>query len=163
MPASRRDPVSIRFDEGARRFLARAYAHPGQWVNTRVADPLPWQVAYFAAQGINVLGRDQWGRPRWVAGFIRACHYQHKWHYAKGRFQAERRTTPNRSKPVSIEIGIRKPVLGVIPAGRAVRIISRRGGQAAMNAVQRKPDSRRIYDDDGNPAARWADPSGRDW
>jgi hypothetical protein len=37
------------------------------------------------------------------------------------------------------------------------------GGQAARRVVDRLPDSRRIYDDDGAPAGRFADPADRDW
>ncbi len=161
MPSSR-DPVSELFDAGARTLLARAHARPGQWAGTRIAWPTPRQVAYFASMGINVLGTDQWGRDRWAAGFIRAVYYQHKWYYAQGRF-GPRRTVANDSRGVQYELGRRVPVLGVIPAGRAVRIRTRPGGGAAVKAVRKMPDSKRIYDDQGNTAARWADPARRDW
>jgi len=112
--------------------------------------------------GINVLGTDQWGRDRWAAGFIRAVYYQHKWYYAQGRF-GPRRTVANDARGIRYELGRRVPVLGVIPAGRAVRIMSKPGGAAAMKAVKKMPDSRRIYDDQKNAAGRWADPALRDW
>jgi len=32
-----------------------------------------------------------------------------------------------------------------------------------MRAVDSTPARKRIYDDAGNRAARWADPAGRDW
>lgn len=155
--------MSELFDTGARTLLARAYARPGQWVGTRLAFPSPRHVAYFAGTGINVLGTDQWGRDRWAAGFIRAVYYQHKWFYSQGRLRNEKRMSANDSRSIRYELGRRMPVLGVIPAGRAVRIMVNSGGQAAMRAVKRLPDSRRIYDDQGNTAARWADPSERDW
>lgn len=163
MAASRRDPVSELFDTGARTLLTRAYARPGQWTGTRLAFPSARHIAYFAGEGINVLGRDQWGRDRWAAGFVRAVYYQHKWFYSQGRLRSERRTAANDARAVRYELGRRLPVLGVLPAGRAVRVMVQPGGQAAMRAVKRLPDSRRIYDDQGNPAARWADPNGRDW
>ena len=163
MAASRRDPVSELFDRGARTLLERAYARPGQWVGTRVAFPSARHVAYFAGEGINVLGQDQWGRDRWAAGFIRAVYYQHKWFYSQGQLRSERRTTANQTRAVRYELGRRMPVRGVIPAGRAVRIRVEAGGGKAMAAVKRLPESRRIYDDSGSPAARWADPNERDW
>ena len=158
-----RDPVSELFDGGARTLLARAYARPGVWAGTRVGFPSARHVAYFAGRGINVLGTDQWGRDRWAAGFIRAVYYQHKWFYSQGRLGNTRRTTANDARAIRYEVGRRLPVLGVLPAGRAVRIMVQPGGQAAMRAVRRLPDSMRIYDDGGSPAGRWADPAGRDW
>jgi hypothetical protein len=163
MPGRTRDPVSELFDRGARVLLTRAYARPGQWAGTRVAAPSPRQVAYFASMGINVLGRDQWGRDRWAAGFIRAVYYQHKWFYSQGALRTSKRMAANDARAIRYELGRRMPVLGVIPAGRAVRIMVQPGGQAAMRAVKRLPDSRRIWDDTGEPAARWADPALRDW
>lgn len=158
-----RDPVSELFDRGARTLLTRAYPAPGTWKGTRIVAPTPRQVAHFAALGINVLGRDQWGRDRWAAGFIRAVFYQHKWYYSQGRLGNERRMTANDARALSYDLGLMKPALGVIPRGRAVRIMIRPGGQAAVRAVKRLPDARRIYDDAGSPAGRWADPTARDW
>ena len=155
--------MSVLFDRGARVLLERAYARKGQWVGTLVAGPTPAQVTYFLAQGINVLGTDQWGRDRWAAGFIRAVYYQHRWFYAQGRFTSSRRMTANDSRGIRYELGRRKAALGIIPAGRAVRIVSKPGGGAAMNAVKKMPDSKRIYTDDGGLGDRWANPNGRDW
>ena len=155
--------MSELFDRGARTLLERAYARPGQWVGTRVTFPSPRHLAHFATLGINVAGTDQWGRDRWTAGFIRAVYYQHKWFYSQGALRSERRTTANQTRAVKYELGRRMPVRGVIPAGRAVRIMVNPGGGKAMAAVKRLPDSRRIYDDGGDPAGRWADPNGRDW
>jgi hypothetical protein len=161
--AYERDPVSVLFDTGARVLLRRAYARPGVYVGTRIVFPSARQVAHFGGQGINVLGRDQWGRPRWAAAFVRACHHQHKWHYAQGRFQEERRMTPNNSPPISVEIGRRVPVLGVIPAGQSVRVIAHADGQDPGKVVRRLPDSKRIVGDDGEKGGRYANPEERDW
>ncbi len=162
MSGSARDPVSVLFDAGARRLLARAYAAPGQWVGTRVAAPTVAHIAHFAAMGINVLGTDQWGRDRWAAGFVRAVYYQHRWYYAQGRF-GSRRLVANNARGVQYELGRRLPVLGVIPAGRAVRIRTRPGGAAAERAVRRLPESARIWDDAGNPGGRFSSPADRDY
>lgn len=160
----KRDPVSVLFDRGARSLLERAYAHPGAWQGTRIAAATPAQAARMMAEhGINVYGRDQWGRDRWTAGFIRAVYFQHKWYYAQGRFSEQRRLEANDARGISYELGRWMPVRGVIPAGRAVRILSRPGGTAAVRAVAKLPAARRIYDDGGAPAGRWADPGARDW
>jgi hypothetical protein len=158
-----RDPVSELFDSGARILLARTYARPGQWVGTRVVYPAPRQLAWAAGLGINLTGTDQWGRDRWTAAFVRAVYYQHKWYYAQGKLGTVRRMTVNDSRGLQYELGRRLPVLGIIPAGRAVRIRTRPGGDAAMKAVKKMPDQKRIYADDGSPAGRWADPTERDW
>ena len=162
MPAER-DPVSVLFDRGARILLERAYARPGQWVGTRIAFPSPRHVAHFATLGINVLGTDHLGRDRWVAGFIRSVYWLNKWHFTKSGYRAERRTTYNEGRAVQYELGRRMPVLGIIPAGRAVRIRTRPGGQAARNAARKMPDSKRIYTDDKQPGERFSDPNDRDW
>ena len=157
-----RDPVSELFDGPARQLLDRMYARPGQWVGTRIVAPSPNQVAYFAMGGINVLGKDHMGRPRWSAGFVRAVYYQAKWHRTGSRWHADRRLTPNQARGISYEVGRMLPVLGVIPAGRAVRIKSHPGGAAAQRAVARLPRSERIYDGD-RPGARYSAVADRDW
>ena len=156
-----RDPVSTLFDRGARSLLDRAYARPSQWVGTRIAGPSPGQVAYFAAQDINVLGRDELGRDRWSAGFIRALYHQHKW-YRTGRGWGARRMVPNEGRAIQYELGRQLRALGIIPAGRAVRIISRPGGPAADRAVQRLPADARIFAGAAQ-GPRATDSTGRDW
>lgn len=168
----RRDPVSVIFDAGAAELLARAYETPGEWVTTRLAGPGPQHLAGFAAQGINVLGPDNAStvsgrhldyRTRWGRGFARSVFYVNKWQTTRtGRAARRRRMTAN-ARPVEVEIGRQLRALGVIPAGRLVRIRVHTGGQAAAAAVTRKPASQRIFDDEGNPAARRSDPEGRDW
>lgn len=168
----RRDPVSELFDEPARRLLARAYARPGQWVQTRLADPRPQHMAWAAGHGISLLagdnastasGRHANARSRWARGFVRAVFYQHRWHYAAGGFTDRRRTAANDAGAIQFEVGRRIAPVGVLPAGRMIRIMCRGGGGQALAAVQSLPDAERIYDDAGNRAGRWADPEGRDW
>lgn len=159
----RRDPVSEWFDAGARQLLDRVYARPGQWVGTRVAAPTPREAARAALEGINVAGRDQWGRPRWPAALIRAVYYQHKWHRTGKLWHEDRRLTPNDTRGISYEIGRWMPVRGMVPAGYAVRVTSHPGGSAAVRAAKRKPEERRIFTDEGEPGPRWADPGLRDY
>ena len=168
----RRDPVSELFDSGARRLLERAYARRGQWVGTRLADPSPGHVALFAAMGINVLGPDnaatrsgrhQQMQTRWARGFARAVYYQHKWYYAGGGLRASRRMAANTSGAVEIEIGRAAAALGIIPAGRAVRVRVLRGGAVARRAVGAMADADRVWTDGAEPGGRFSDADGRDW
>ncbi len=154
MAAWTRDPLSEWWDTGAQIVLQRAVSARGQWVGVRIADPSQRQRDAALALGIAILGPDPVrklggrgvnARDRWRRAFVRAVYY-------------------NSGRPIEIEVGVKLPARGVIPAGRPVRIRTRRGGQAAMNAVGRMADVRRIYDDEGKPAARWADPRvTRDW
>ena len=158
-----RDPVSVLFDSGARRLLERAYARPGQWTGTRIAGPSAAHVAWFAALGINVLGReDETGRDRWASGFVRAVYYQHHWHRT-GRGWGGRRMVPYDGRAIRYELGRRLPALGVIPAGRAVRIMSVPGGPAARRAAQRMPAGRRVLAGEGQPGPLAMTAVGRDW
>ena len=170
-----RDPVSELLDRGARQLLVRAYSvRAGTWVNTRLADPSPEHVAWARRKGLDdLMGPDRpstasgmhvQAHTRWGRAFMRALWYQHKWYgdkQLKG-FRPERRMVPY-SLPLQVEWGRRMPAVGVIPAGRAVRIRIATGGQAKQRVVRAKPDSARIFADDGRPAGRWADPAGRDW
>jgi hypothetical protein len=161
-----RDPVSRLWDTAARRLLAEARELRGGWRGTRIADPTPRQrAALMDVYGIDVDGPDhstaQGGRAkgghgldaktRWARGFVRAVYY------------ANDRRHGGPGLAIEIQVGVHKPPLGVIPAGRAVRLRVRRGGARALAAVQRKPEAGRIYDVEGRPAARWADPNLMDW
>ena len=166
--------MSVPFDRGARILLQRAYARPGEWVGTRLADPPPGRAAQFAAwYGINIMGPDnaptasgtrQNAHTRWGRGFVRALYYQHKWWSGQGGrgWRQTRRTSPRSAGALRVEWGIRKPAVGVIPAGRAVRVQLARGGSVAMRAVQAKDESARIYVG-RETAGRWSDPEARDW
>lgn len=154
------DPASLMLEGGARRLLARAYAQPGKEQMTRLADPNLRTRQRLSALGIDPDGPDdasvQGGRgldarSRWMRAFIRALYREHR--TSGGRHTGSLR----------IEVGRRVPATGVILAGRAVRITYDKGGRTALRAVQRKPDRSRIYDDRGEPAARWSDPALRDW
>lgn len=163
-----RDPVSEIFDAAARRLVERAYQRRGQWVQTRLGPPAPRWLAYFASLGINVLGRDEMpggaARTRWARGFVRACFYQRKWYAARGGgFRDDKRMVPYSDGALEVEVGRWLPASGAIPAGRVIRAMIGPGGQAALKAAQRKPDSARIYDSQGRPAGRWSDPAMRDW
>jgi hypothetical protein len=174
MPHSR-DPVSVLLDRGARQLLERAYrVRSGVWVNTRLADPSRQHLDWAQDMGLDsLLGPDdvvtQGGthvdaHTRWGRAFMRSLWYQHKWYGDKpaGGFRDQRRTVAY-SLPLQVEWGRRMPAVGIIPAGRAVRVRIATGGATKLRVVQAKPDSARIFADDGSTAGRWSDPAGRDW
>lgn len=161
------DPVSVEFEDRAARLLARVYAANGGWVVTRLADPPRSLAARWRAEGIDVTGPDdQKGgemRTRWARGFTRAVYRLHRWHYRERTHSlGPRRTTPS-PKPIEVEVGRHLPAVGVIPPGRNIRVRMLTGGQVSRRAVRRLPDSDRIYNDAGQPAGRWHEPSSRDW
>lgn len=171
-----RDPVSVLLDGGARKLLDRAYANPGRWVSTRLADPSPAHISHFAAEyGINVLGPDNApvrgsrslnAHTRWSRGFVRAIYYQHLWYSNTGGrgWRAGRRTTERKAGALKVDVGRHMPALGVIPAGRIIRAILYPGGQAAMRAVEREGQAERIFTPAGTPGGgAAADATRRDW
>jgi hypothetical protein len=168
-----RDPVSVLFDDGARALLERAYAHPGKWQETRVANPAARHLAWAAGQGINLLGPDRpstrgYGlnaHTRWLRGFVRAVYHQHLyWSDDGGGWRAEPSLVPRRDLAIQIEVGRAIPVQGIIPAGRHVQIRTRPGGERALAAVRRMPPGRRIFNSDGSQASRGIQDLGRrDW
>lgn len=166
--ALQRDPVSVLFDDGARRLLARAYANPGTWQSTRLANPGPRQLGYLSSLGIDWQARDTAGsgeaRTRWARAFIRAVYYQHKWYSpARGSSDWSRRRTFRTAGGLSFEVGRALPgghqAGTVLVPGRQISIKLQRGGQAKERAVASIPGDR-IWADRG-PA--WADPAKRDW
>jgi len=174
----KRDPASVLLDPAARQLLTRAYNSPGRWQGTRLADPDIRTAAWLLRRGINWRGKDNASasgrgglnaRDRWMRALVRALYYQHKWYSPSPRSQQgwrdrqEKRTSPRHAGALRIEIGRRLPVRGIIPAGRAIRVMYDQGGQKAQAAARRLPERDRIYDDRGDPAARWSDPMERDW
>ena len=167
--------MSELLDSGARALLARAYAAKGGWVTTRLADPSDEVRAWAAARGLNPGSRDnpsslsgaRSAKTRWGRAMVRALYYNHRW-YGAARprggpgLRGTKRTQPY-SRPLEVQVGRHVPAGVRVPAGRLVRCRLRPGGQAARRAVQAKALSKRIYDDDGRPAARWSDPGKRDW
>ena len=162
--AYQRDPVSELFDEAARSLLARAYANPGKWAGTRLADPSVRHIRFAGAYGIYPLARDTAtggeAKTRWARGFVRALYYQHKFYSptASGRGWS-RRTVARGSGGLVVEVGNVVVARGVIPRGRAVRVKLAAGGAAKARAVARIPEHR-TWADQG---PRWADPGDRDW
>lgn len=169
-----RDPVSVLLDRGARELLTRVYAErAGTWVMTRLADPSEDHQAWAAGMGIGDLmgpdvpttdsGRNDTAHTRWGRAFVRALYHNHLWwSNGRGGWRGTRRMARN-PRPLEVEWGNRVRRLGVIPAGRAVRVRQPTGGQVARRAVHRKPPAARIYDDQGRTAGRWSDPARRDW
>lgn len=184
---SPRDPVSEPFDAAARRLLGKAYAARGQWVSVWLPDPTLRQRTRWAEIGITDLtgpdrpsthgkGGGLNAKTRWARAFVRSLQYQHKWYSPMGKsttWRAERRSAARATGGLRIEVGRHVPAspqfdpadprAGGLPARRRVRVQLAAGGAAKMRAVQRLSDRDRIYDDAGRPAARWSDPSLRDW
>lgn len=153
------DPASLLWDSAAQIVLERAYAARGQWVGVRIADPSARQAAGLLALGITALGRDNPSaiggrrggldaRDRWRRAFVRALYRANK---------------ANGNRPIQVEVGRKLPRRGVVPPGRPVRVRLRRGGSVAMRAVDRKPDSGRIWVGDHEPGQRFSNPDLRDW
>jgi len=160
-----RDPVSVLWDTAAWTLLEETRKLRGGWRGTLIADPSPRQRAMLLAMGIDpdgpdnpssIGGRAKRGaglnaRTRWARGFVRAVNY------------ANDRRNGGPGLALEIEVGRHKPAVGVIPAGRAVRLRVRRGGSVALRAVQAMPDAARTWTDDGGHGDRWSDPARRDW
>lgn len=173
VPTSR-DPVSELFDAGARQLLGRAYSRPGFWAETRLVPPTARQVRWAAGLGIDVTGPDDVSarggrgidaRTRWARAFIRALYYQHRWYSGgpDGAWRPARRTAPRRSGALRVEVGRQAARLGVIPAGRIVRVQLDTGGMAKARAVAAMPESEQYVTNDGGRGRRWSDPGLRDW
>lgn len=172
VPTSR-DPVSELFDAGARRLLDRAYSRPGFWAETRLVPPTARQVSWAAGLGIDVNGPDDVSarggrginaRSRWARGFVRALYYQHLWYSeAGGGWRAQKRTTRRQAGALRVEVGRLAARLGVIPAGRVVRVQLAPGGMAKARAVAELPDAQQYVSNEGDRGGRWSDPALRDW
>jgi len=171
MPRAVRDPVSELFDGGARVLLERAYAARGGWAGTRLADPSPQHVRYFASLGIDVTGPDNAStagghmnaHTRWGRAFMRSVWYQHKWYSGapRGGWRRSRRAVPRRVA-LELEWGRRMPALGIIPAGRAVRVRTH-SIPAARRFNDGLPGDRRKYNAEQEPAGRFSRLELRDW
>lgn len=158
---AQRDPVSPWFDAGAQELLARLLQLPaGTWLRTRVADPSTLMRQWLAVRGIDWAGPDNAStaaqgsglnaRDRWTRAFVRSVYYQWR---AIGADQAG---------SLQLDIGRRVVPRGIIPAGRAVGLLYRRGG-GAYRAARRLGDDDRIFDDLGRPAGRASLIELRDW
>lgn len=159
-----RDPVSELFDDAARALLTRAYARPGQWASTRLADPSSQHREWMAGQGIDWAERDKQpggaAKTRWARGYVRALYYQHKWYSQlgrSGRWRSSRRTTPREAGALVVEVGNVVVARGVIPRGRMVQVKLMPGGAAKASAVSRETET---WADQG---PRWSDARDRDW
>jgi len=168
------DPLRDHFIQGARSLLNRAYASPGTWARTRLADPDGSAESWCRSMGINPWGPDnvsaQGGRSgglnartRWMRAFVRCLYEQHLWWSEPGGQWRDFRRTAKRDGAIRIEVGRALPTRGIIPGGREVSVMLAAAGAAPLRAVQRKPDDGRIFANSGAPAGRWSDPDRRDW
>lgn len=173
MPVQK-DPASELLEGPAAEFLQRVYAAPrGRWVPTRLGDPGPMTRLSLSSLGIDWRGPDNASTPsrrgglnckdRWTRAFVRAAYRMHERHSTAAGLVAERRTTRNRADALEFDIGNRLRVIGVIPAGRAIRARIRPGGRAANQAARKMPDSGRIFTDDGDQGGRASRVELRDW
>ena len=154
-------------DAAARALLERVYRARGGWASTRLADPPVSRVAWWRLWwGIDVLEAEPRTGGlrvpnRWCRAFTRAVYYQHKWYSGDpntGGWRTTRRTTWN-PRPLQIEFGRHRTILGVIPAGYVVRARLRAGGKTARNAVAKLPENRQWADG----GALHSDSDERDW
>lgn len=153
-----RDPVSLLWDRAAAGIMPRVYAQQGRWYATRITDPRPEHLAYFATNfEIDVTGPDNAAtisgrhvnyRTRWNRSFVRAMHYYNKFH---------------EEKPLEIQVGRPKAAAPGLPSGWAVRLRVSRSESRAQRAVRRKAERDRIWVGDKEPGGRFSDITGRDW
>ena len=122
-------------------------------------------IRYANSLGMYPLAKDdvRGGRAktRWARAFVRACYDQHKW-WSGGPgegWRLRKRTVAREAQGLRFEVGRAVPARGVIPAGRAVRVMLAEGGAAKARAVAKIP-AEQIWAN-GGPA--WADPERRDW
>lgn len=168
--ALERDPISVQFDPAAARLLRRCYRNQGSWQGTYLRNPSAQWELWGRRNGIRLLGPDNAGRgqarTRWARAFVRSAYYLHKWHYyetAGGLVLADRRAVPATSRAVLFEVGtVRINQAGLI-LGRSVRLKVVPGGRAALAALDKTPDSRRIYTPGGAEGGAHSDLRDRDW
>lgn len=119
-----RDPMSVRYDPAAGRFLGRAYIRPGAWVSTVVKrpDPGPSTREWLRQHGISLFLTDDGGLTTYERAFQRALYYGH--HGGGGR--------------VNPVWSLQRQWGDLVPEGRVLRI---RVGPAADGrlAVRRRP------------------------
>lgn len=156
--------MSVVFERAAERLLDRAYAKRGEWVSVRLTDPTIRDRTRWAAEGINVGDPDpvtgNMAKTRWARALVRALYRAKLADRRGGALKFE----VGRHIPASPQFDPRNPRAGGFPPSRQFRVKIDRGGRTALRAVQRLPDSRRIYDDRGQPAGRWGGGDRfRDW
>lgn len=149
------DPASVFWESAAAQFLADVIAAKGEWHAVPVADPSDRLVRLLAENyGYKWNGPDNKSgrgslnaRDAWRRAFIRAVY----------RANDRRRGGPGR--PIQLQVGVKLPRRGVIPPRRPVRGRVRRGGAAAMKAVNRLPESQQW----SHGGAGQSDPAKRYW
>lgn len=164
-----RDPLSEWFDAGARQLLSRAYAHPGEWVTTRLAGPTAEHRSRARAM-LPPIDLDEpdpvpgaKAKTRWGRAFLRALYYQHRWWSAPGGgWRTTKRTTLRKSGALLVEFGPRQRALGVIPAGMRVAVQLAPGGAEKARAVAALPHSQR-WNVASHPGPASSDLEDREW
>jgi hypothetical protein len=162
-----RDPVSEQFDRAAAALLQRAHARTGAWTQTTIANPSPAWMAWGAARGRNLLGPDDapsgTARTAWARSFIRSVYWVHRNHYYAGAgVDMSRKTlSPSPARALRFRVGTVRIRQGrdQLTIGRIVQVRLDPGGDAAWDAAEALPDSRRYLD--GGPSASY--PEDRWW
>jgi len=112
-----RDPLSARFDAAAGKFVSRALAAEGGWVETTVAPPSPKLMGWALARGIDPLlirhtGPASGIENNFEAAFRRACYWDSRIYlwarpHAADRESGQRVRNPDRVAALEFRWGRR--------------------------------------------------------
>lgn len=145
-------------------------------METRLRPPGRRAREYAAEHGVNVLGPDDVSarggrglnaRTRWARAYVRALYYQHKWYSAGGTqgWRKAKRAEPRHSGALEVDVGRQVAAVGLIPAGRIIRIrfTQRRPEAAKREHFRELEPAERVYTPAGGRGGRWSGPAQRDW
>jgi hypothetical protein len=139
MTFGERDPLSVRYDGAAGRFVSRCLEAKGQWVETTVAPPTARIVGWAMARGIDPFRIRYTGRGSGVenaheAAFRRACYYDiriYLWSRSEYGAGGQQLRNPERVAALEFRWG-RRIVTGRVARAR-VHSISHGSQHAAKN------------------------------
>lgn len=141
MANGERDPLSVRYDAAASRFVTRAVAANGRWVETTVAPPSQRVMAWALTRGIDPLLLQHTGpasgiESRHEAAFRRACYWDGRVYLwarpsAVDRETGERVRNPDRVAALEFRWG-RRTVAGRSAKVRVHPVRSKSGYQARL-------------------------------
>jgi hypothetical protein len=140
-----RDPLSPRFDAAAAKFVTRALAANGRWVETAVAPPTERLIRWALARGFDPLrirytGRGSGIESQYEAAFRRAVYWDHRvylWARPSRRVDGQRVYNPERVCAVEFRWA-RRTSVGRVARIRVFRVdaatgqLARAAGQSAM-------------------------------
>jgi hypothetical protein len=135
-----RDPLSVRYDGAASRFVSRAVAADGKWVETTVAPPSQRIVGWALARGIDPMMLRHTGPASGIenlheAAFRRACYWDDRvylWDKHGGNWnRADRPRNPHRVAALEFRWG-RRTVAGRMAKVRVHPIRAKSGYGAKL-------------------------------